>query len=50
MVGNIFKNIEYMLHMQIETEIKCKYLLVEHMSSIFKNLFRIGKYNAAMCR
>lgn len=49
MVGNIFKNIEYM-HMQIEIEIKCKYLLVEHMSSIFKNLFRIGKYNAAMCR
>ena len=47
MVGNIFKNIEYM-HMQIE--IKCKYLLVEHMSSIFKNLFRIGKYNAAMCK
>ena len=49
MVGNIFKNIEYM-HMKIEIEIKCKYLLVEHMSSIFKNLFRIGKYNAAMCR
>ena len=49
MVGNISKNIEYM-YMQIEIEIKCKYLLVEHMSSIFKNLFRIGKYNAAMCR
>ena len=48
MVGNIFINIEYI--MQIEIEIKCKYLLVEHMSSIFKNLFRIGKYNAAMCR
>ena len=49
MVGNISKNIEYM-YMQIEIEIKCKYLLVEHMSSIFKNLYRIGKYNAAMCR